>query len=72
MLYISTTKGSFETDFRKIGHIADNMEGDVVALGATDDDLNYIDARFTNIPMPINKRMVHWFGDMASFIVHNM
>ena len=36
------------------------------------DELDYINNEFRNLPNPIHKRVVRWYGEMARFIYQNL
>lgn len=44
---------------------------DIVEIQADGDELEYIQSKFTNIPMSTN-RVINWYGDIAKFITNNM
>lgn len=45
---------------------------EIVSLQADGDELELIKNSFTNIPIPMKKRVVKWFGEMAQFIFANL
>lgn len=44
----------------------------VIEIRANGNELGLIYERFSNIPMPINCRIVNWYGDIAKFIIANL
>jgi hypothetical protein len=75
MMWIISSKGS--SGDRK-WHVGDpSPEGyisvsDVAEVGADGHELEYITAKFVNLPVRSGKRLVTWYGDMAKFIVGNL
>jgi len=44
----------------------------VIGVQADCDELEFIRDHFNNLPIPNNKRVVSWYGDLAKFIVANL
>jgi hypothetical protein len=45
---------------------------EVTKVSADGHELEYITAKFVNLPVRSDKRLVTWYGDMAKFIVGNL
>jgi hypothetical protein len=69
MLYIITNKREYQWH---VGEPTPNVKEDIVAVQADGDELDRITKDFDNIPCPKHKRVVRWFGEMATFIARNL
>lgn len=62
---------TFEDRFVGEGKKLDVREDEIIALSATDNELDAIKEQLQNLPMS-GREVVVWHGDMAKFISQNL
>ena len=78
MLYIivrDTNSGhtSGEREFSwHVGKPRPIIEEEVIEVQADGDELAYIIGSFVNLPRPVEKSVMRWYGDHAKLIAHNL
>ncbi len=77
MLYVqvkSTNQSGYNNDLSIwIGYDKPRLVNEEINMIQADgDELRSILQQFTNIPYPVQARVVKWYGEMATFIYHNL
>jgi hypothetical protein len=70
MLYI--TYEDKETTWHINESIDKNTAAKITEIQADGDELAFIQQSFSNIPMPLHRRVVRWYGEIARFIIVNL
>lgn len=60
-----------KSEFTKLRSIGERCDG-VYSLTASDKELDYITARFRNIPKSLDAKSQRWHGDTAKTIVYGL
>jgi hypothetical protein len=68
-----TAKGEHNNLIRHFGQSLPRMDNEeIIEIQADCDELAAIRRKFVNLPYPIDRPVVNWYGDTAKFIYHNL